>query len=212
LLFFDHPEKVSNWRRIEELEKPGFHLGLLVETRQRELVLSLRMHGKIRDGESGSLVRRRVYTQQQLIRELIAGGRSGVPKGNIQDVTFWIVGETGTLHRILPPLPTNGVTRQNKVVCPPVRINVKAYDHNDGRVPVEEVRVVPIIQIHIRPYGILKSPPSADGFEHAPSVVLDFRMLFADMLPAFIGQINLMASLVSDGATHQQCSAFSYYT
>jgi hypothetical protein len=203
---------VVNRRRIEELEKQGFHLRCLVETRKRESVLSVRMHGKIQDGQSGSLVRLRIYPQQQLIRELIAGGRSGLPKANIQNVTFWIVGETGTLHCILPPLPTNRVTRQNKVVFPPVRIKAKAHNHNDGRVPVEEVRVVSIIQVHIRPYGILKSPTCADGFEHAPSVVLYFRVLFTDMLPAFIGQINLMASFVAYSATHQRCSAFSYYT
>ena len=50
---------------------------------------------------------------------------------------------------------------------------------------------------------ILKSPASSNRFQHLAFVAPHFRMLFADVVPAFIGQINLMAQLILDRLQHR---------
>jgi hypothetical protein len=94
------------------------------------------------------------------------------------------------------------VSGQDEVVLCSVRIKPKVNYDNSGSVPVWKVLVISIVKVHVRPDRILKPPASAYCLQHVFSVPLHFGVLFADMTPAFIGQINVMAQLIFDTLRH----------
>jgi len=77
-------------------------------------------------------------------------------------------------------------------------------DHGDDRtVTGGQVFKVSVIEEHIGTNRVLKSLASLNRLQHLAFVALHFRMLFADVVPAFIGQINLMAQMIFGRLQHR---------
>ena len=54
----------------------------------------------IKNRQTGSQLRLRIDPQQDLVRELIAGGCSGLPKGNVEDISSGVIGDARCFHRL----------------------------------------------------------------------------------------------------------------
>jgi hypothetical protein len=155
------------------------------------------MKREIKNGQSGSLPGLRIHPQQELVRKLISGRCQRLPESNVQDISFRVIRDTNRLHCISPPAPTNLVSSQNKIVLRTVRIKAKAHYNDNGGVRMWEPMIIPRIQIHFWTDRVLKSSPPTNGLQDLHSPLLHLRVLLANMVPAFLSQINLMAQLVS---------------
>jgi hypothetical protein len=148
-------------------------------------------------------LRLRIDPQQDLVRELIAGGCSGLPKGDVEDIPFGVIGDAGCFHRFSPPVPKDLVSGDDKIVLRAARNKAEPDNDDDCAVAGGQIFKVSVIEEHIGTDRILKSSASLNRLQHLTVVALHFRMLFADVVPAFIGQINLMAQLIFDRLQHR---------
>ncbi len=65
----------------------------------------------------------RIDPQQDLARELIAGGCSGLPKGNVEDIPIGVIGDAGCSHRFSPPVPKDLVSKRGSgLMCDILKI------------------------------------------------------------------------------------------
>jgi hypothetical protein len=84
-------EKVAHRRRGQNTHQHRFHCGIFVDTGQRQLPHGGRMNGIVENRQSRRVLRFRVYPQQDLVGQLIAGGCGGLAKRKVQDIAFRIM-------------------------------------------------------------------------------------------------------------------------
>jgi hypothetical protein len=209
LLPLYNTEEVGNWRRKKNWQQARFDFRVPCHPRQGNLLCGMSVNREVKNGQPGSLLGLRIYPQKDLVRKLVPSGCSRLPKGNIQDISFRVIGDTDGPHRFSPPSPTNLISGHNEVVLSTVRIKAKANHNDNSGVVVRETTIVPIVKVHLRPDRILEPMPSTDRLQDLPFVPLHFRMFLTDMVPAFIRQINLMAQLIFNRPAHQAGSAYN---
>jgi hypothetical protein len=100
-------------------------------------------------------------------------------------------------------LPKDLISRNNEVVLRTVSSKAEANYHDDSGVALGQIAIVPIVKKHVRKDRVLKSPASLHGLQNLAILPMHFRMLFTDMVPAFIGQINFMTQLILDRSKHR---------
>jgi hypothetical protein len=74
----------------------------------------------------------RIDPEQDLVRELIAGGCSGLPKGNVENIPIGVIGNARCFHRFSPPGPKDLVSGNNKIILGAAR-NKAETDNGDDR-------------------------------------------------------------------------------
>ncbi len=157
----------------------------------------------IKNRQTGSQLCLRIDPEQDLVRELIAGGCNGRPKRNIEDIPIGVIGDAGSSHRFSPPVPKDLVSGHDKIVLGAAGSKAET-DHDDDRtVTGRQTFKVSVIEEHIGTDRVLKSSASLNRLQHLAFAAQHFRMLFADVVPAFIGQINFMAQLVFGRVQHR---------
>ncbi|MCZ6450429.1 MAG: hypothetical protein O6918_06145 [Deltaproteobacteria bacterium] len=93
-------------------------------------------------------------------------------------------------------MPKDLVSGHDKIVLGAAGSKAET-DHDDDRtVAGGQIFKVSVIEENIGTDRILKSSASLNRLQHLAFIVLHFRMLFADVSPTFIGQINVMAQLI----------------
>jgi hypothetical protein len=90
-----------------------------------------------------------------------------------------------------------------KLFSAPPRNKAETDNGHNRTVTGGQICKVSVIEEHIGPDRVLESPASSNRLQDLAFVALHFRMLFADMVPAFICQINLMAELIFDLLQHR---------
>ena len=98
----------------------------------------------------------------------------------------------------------NLVCRKNEIILTPIVVKAKANDNNDSRIITREIAKIQRVEIDLWSNGILKPSPSFDRFKKVFLLPIHFWMFFTYMLPAFIGEINLMAQSICHKSPHQR--------
>jgi len=196
-------EKLANRGRAKDAEEQRLNVGMFFNSGQGDLPRGGRVMRIIKNRQTCCALRLRIDPQQDLVRELIAGGCSGLPKGNVEDISIGVIGDARCLHGISPPVPKDLVSGDDKIVLGTARNKAETDNGDDRTVAGGQIFKVSVIEEHIGADRILKSPASSNRFQHLAFVAPHFRMLFADVVPAFIGQINLMAQLIFDRLQHR---------
>jgi len=133
-LFSRHDsEKLIYWSGTKNVQEQWLNVALFLDPWQGNLTRGGRMMRIIENGQPRSRLRLGINSQQYLVRELIAGRCSGLPKGNVKDIAVGIVGDTGWSHQFSPPLSENLVSRHNEVVLRAIRRDAETnHDNNSG--------------------------------------------------------------------------------
>src|SRR6185436_4190142 len=85
------------------------------------------------------VLRFRVYPQQELIGQLIAGGCGGLAKSQVQNISVRVVGNANRVHRRSLSSLTNLVCSQDEVVLYSSSIKAKAHYDNYAGVSMRKV-------------------------------------------------------------------------
>ena len=88
----------------------------------------------IKNRQTGSQLGLRIYPQQDLVRELIAGGCNGRPKRNIEYIPIGVIGDAGCSHRFSPPVPQDLVSAHDKIVLGAARSKAETNHGHDRTV------------------------------------------------------------------------------
>ncbi len=91
-------EKLVDRGGAKDAEEQRLSARIFFEPRQGNLPRTARVMRIIENHQTSSQLRLRIDPEQDLVRQLIAGGCRGLPKGNVEDISIGIVGDAGCLH------------------------------------------------------------------------------------------------------------------
>ena len=97
-------DELANQGGAKDAQQQRLDLRMHFDSRQRNFPRGNCVMIIIANRQTCCVLRLRIDPQQDLVRELIAGGCSGLPKGNVEDISIGIVGNVSPLIRIAPPL------------------------------------------------------------------------------------------------------------
>jgi hypothetical protein len=109
-------EKLADRGGAEDAQQQRLNVRMFFDPRQRDLPRGARVMRIITNRQTGCALRLRIDPEQDLVRELIAGGCSGLPKGNVEDISIGIVGNARCFHRFSPPAPKDLISGDDKIV------------------------------------------------------------------------------------------------
>lgn len=211
LFSFAQVKKMLNRSRGQNSQQSWFDVGIVFHAWQRQLPCGRSMNGKVKDCQSNRVLRLRVYSQQDLIGQLISGRGRRLTKRNIQNVALRVVGNTNRFHKhSLLSLP-NLVRGHDEVVLRSVSIKAETDHDNYTGVSMRKVWVDLMIQVHLGADRVLEPSAFPHCFQHLPLVAPHFRVFLTNMTPALVRQINLMAQPVFDNLTHRSNSAVLHH-
>ena len=126
-------EELANQGGAKDAQQQRLDLRMHFDSRQRNFPRGNCVMIIIANRQTCCVLRLRIDPQQDLVRELIAGGCSGLPKGNVEDISIGIVGNARCFHRFSPPVPKDLVSGHDKIVLGASR-NKAATDNGDDRI------------------------------------------------------------------------------
>ena len=97
-------EKLANRGGAKNAQEQRLNIRMFFDARQENLPRGGRMMRVIKNRQTRSQLRLRIDPQQDLVRELIAGGCSRLPKGNVENIPIRVIGDAGCSHRFSPQL------------------------------------------------------------------------------------------------------------